>query len=233
MAFRKRATAFLAISNTGCDGIGTISSNGISTGCNKKAKATMVRGRVRKKKKKNDQKKKMSPSDELVQIVDAEDKEVGTATRGEMRRDRLIHRCGTVIVTRPQKDGVPGHEILVQKRSMAKDYCPGHWDPGASGVLGPHESYHAGAQREACEELGLPADTPLEEVAVFFFEDERVRCFTGLFHAIFSGEIKLQVEEVDEIIWVPKDQAIQHMADHLYTPDGKLSLEMFLQKKII
>ena len=46
--------------------------------------------------------------------------------------------------------------MLVQKRSMTKDYCPGYFDlSSCGGVVDAGEDDQIGAEREMFEELGL------------------------------------------------------------------------------
>ena len=57
----------------------------------------------------------MSAADEIVQIVDGENREVGTAPRREMRANRLLHRCTYIFVFDA------AGELFVQLRTPVKD----------------------------------------------------------------------------------------------------------------
>ena len=49
--------------------------------------------------------------------------------------------------------------MLIQKRSMTKDYCPGYFDlSSCGGVVDAGEDDQIGAEREMFEELGLKGD---------------------------------------------------------------------------
>ena len=83
----------------------------------------------------------------------------GTATRAEIHATQLRHRAVHVLVF--DEDG----NVYVQKRSLSKDCSPGLWDTSAAGHVDSTESYLYAAQRELNEELSLPRDTVLKEVA--------------------------------------------------------------------
>lgn len=86
---------------------------------------------------------------ELLDVVDCDDRIVGTASRAEIHRRRLRHRAVHVLVTNPHG------QIYVQQRAAHKDCQPGMWDTSAAGHVDHGESYAAAAQRELAEELGL------------------------------------------------------------------------------
>ena len=47
------------------------------------------------------------------------------------------------------------NELLVQKRTMLKDYCPGYYELVTGGCIGAGEDDDSSAERELEEELGL------------------------------------------------------------------------------
>lgn len=57
--------------------------------------------------------------DEIFDVVDESDRVVGQATRAEVHRRRLLHRAVHIVVS----DG--RGNVVLQKRSLAKDTCPG------------------------------------------------------------------------------------------------------------
>lgn len=60
----------------------------------------------------------METADELVDVVDEDDRVVATATRHEVRRRQLLHRCTYVLVRNASG------EILVHRRTDTKDIFP-------------------------------------------------------------------------------------------------------------
>lgn len=91
----------------------------------------------------------MTPSDEILDIVDENDEVVGQATRGEATARGLRHRCA--FIEARDADG----RIFVHRRTATKLVFPSHYDMFVGGVLGAGETYDEAALREAEEELGV------------------------------------------------------------------------------
>ena len=58
-------------------------------------------------------------SQELLDVVDAEDRVIGVKTRGEIHAQGLMHRAVHILVFNSKG------ELFLQKRSMSKDENPG------------------------------------------------------------------------------------------------------------
>src|SRR5512139_4105616 len=101
---------------------------------------------------------------ELVDVVDADDRVLTQATRGETRRQNLRHRATYILVFNS------AGQLFVHQRTPTKDVYPGYFDVCVGGVVAAGESYEAAAQREAAEEIGV-ADAPLRRVLSFQFAD--------------------------------------------------------------
>jgi isopentenyldiphosphate isomerase len=94
-------------------------------------------------------------AEEILDVVDVEDRVVGRLPRAEVYARRLVHRCVFVLV----RDGAG--RIFVHRRTDDKLTYPGRHDMFVGGVVGAGESYDAAAVREAAEELGVSTpDTP-------------------------------------------------------------------------
>ena len=89
-----------------------------------------------------------SPIEEQVEVVDADGCVTGVVTRAEMRAARLRHR--SVFVAVFSHDG----DLLVHRRSDAKDLWPGWWDLAVGGVVAAGEDWDDAARRELSEEIG-------------------------------------------------------------------------------
>jgi 8-oxo-dGTP pyrophosphatase MutT (NUDIX family) len=96
----------------------------------------------------------VDPGDELVDVVDEDDRVVDTVPRREIRARTLLHRCTYVMVR--GSDG----RFLVHRRTDTKDVYPGAYDVFAGGVLASGETYDECAARELDEELGIAGVTP-------------------------------------------------------------------------
>lgn len=142
----------------------------------------------------------MSVSEELLDVVDENDRVIAIKTRGEIHARGLMHRAVHILVFNSEG------ELFLQKRSMLKDECPGLWDSSAAGHVDSGESYLDCARRELVEELGVIGSVDLVEMfrlpasAVTGFE----HC--AVYRAVYDGEMTLQPEEIDEGAWVsPSD----------------------------
>lgn len=87
--------------------------------------------------------------DEMFDVVDAHDRVVGQATRSEVHARHLRHRAVHVFWIRD--DGL----LCLQRRSYAKDSCPGLLSTSCAGHLDAGEDYAPAAVRELGEELGI------------------------------------------------------------------------------
>ena len=135
-------------------------------------------------------------SEELLDVVDENDRVIGIKTRGEIHAEYLMHRSVHILVFNGNA------ELFIQKRSMSKDNQPGLWDSSAAGHVDSGEDYHGCAIRELEEELGIIVTTSLEQL--FRLQASSI---TGMEHCIVyrtinEGPFDLQPEEIDEGAWI-------------------------------
>ena len=195
---------------------------------------------------------------------------VPTATghpRREVRLDNLWHRATYVIVR--HEEGGGGNDaqaalaaalaaadddddeavhLLVQRRSMRKDYCPGRLDPVPGGVVGFGEACHDNARRELQEEMGIDTSVhPMRRLFAFPYEDGRVRCWGELYEVRYSGgmeDITCQEEEVEEVLRMSLADLRRAAAEpdgggsgspgsggEEWMPDGMHALRLYLQHR--
>ncbi len=158
---------------------------------------------------------------EMVQIVDRDNRELGAAPRSLMRRQRLIHRASYILVFNQ------AGEIFVQQRTETKDIYPGYWDVAAGGVVLAGESYEQSAIRELAEELGV-VGIPLIPLFDHYFEDEQNRVWGRIFRCDHEGPFVLQEEEVADGKFMSPDAILQQSRKQPFTPDGLLVLQRLL-----
>lgn len=163
----------------------------------------------------------MSPAEELVQIVDRDNRETGIATRGRMRAEGLIHRSTYLLVFHSRG------ELYVQKRTPTKDVYPGYYDVAAGGVVLAGETYEQGAVRELAEELGI-RDVQLRTLFDFYFEEGTCRVWGRAFSCVWDGEITLQAEEIESGEFVAPEEILRRAENEPYTPDGLHVLRRYL-----
>jgi isopentenyl-diphosphate delta-isomerase len=89
--------------------------------------------------------------EEAVDVVDRQDRVVGTSTVSECLRRGLLHRAVAVVVSRSDR------RIVLQQRSRRDAWRPGMWTLSSTGHVKSGEAYADAAARELKEELGIEA----------------------------------------------------------------------------
>ena len=146
-------------------------------------------------------------SQELLDVVDFEDRVTGVKMRGEVHAQGLMHRAVHVLVFNS------AGQLFLQKRSMTKDESPGQWDTSAAGHVDSGETYLECAVRELAEELGIETDS-LPEL-IFHVAPCRANGMEHIdvYHCSFDGELHLQAEEIDDGKWLSEDQVDELASD--------------------
>ena len=146
-------------------------------------------------------------SQELLDVVDENDRVTGVKTRGEIHALGLMHRAVHILVFNNKG------ELLVQKRSMSKDNNPGLWDSSAAGHVDSGEDYYDCAIRELEEELGLTVTTPLEYLfrlpASPITDMEHCR----VYRCMDDGPFELEAGEIDEGAWVSSTEMDRRVSE--------------------
>ncbi|MFF2190036.1 NUDIX hydrolase [Streptomyces sp. NPDC058155] len=169
----------------------------------------------------------MSAADEILDIVDENDRVVRQATRGEAYAKGLRHRCA-FILARDADD-----RVFVHRRTATKLVFPSHHDMFVGGVVGAGETYDDAALREAEEELGvsgLPRPVPL-----FSFLYEPGGGGQGWWSRVYEVRclfpVSPQVEEIDWHAFLTEEELERRLARSaadggwLWTPDGLAAYE--------
>jgi 16S rRNA (adenine1518-N6/adenine1519-N6)-dimethyltransferase len=131
-----------------------------------------------------------STDNELLEIVDEQDRVTGTATRKEIHRQGLMHRAVHIFVFNARG------KIYVQRRSSAKDRHPLKLDSSAAGHVDPGETYEQTAVRELQEELGIRAD--IQEILRVPASEETDQEHVALFKTVTRQD---PIPNADEIVW--------------------------------
>jgi isopentenyldiphosphate isomerase len=152
------------------------------------------------------------PGDEWVDVIDDAGQTIGTATRREMRAQRLMHRCVYILVLNRRG------EIFIHQRTATKDVFPSHWDVAVGGVLAAGESFDTGAVREAQEELGVAISA--EALFPFHYADAATVVQAMVYRAVHDGPFRLQPEEITHGEFVRPEEAIERAAREPFCPDG-------------
>lgn len=165
----------------------------------------------------------MNPADEIVPIVDPDDRIVDQVPRHIMRAKGLRHRVTYILVF--DSTG----RLFVQKRTPTKDLYPGYFDLAAGGVVCVGEDYEQSALREAGEELGITGKQ-LDFHFKYYFERDNNRSWGKVFSCVHDGPFVLQKEEVEsgEFVELPR---ITGGEIEPVTPDTMAVLERFLSEE--
>jgi isopentenyl-diphosphate delta-isomerase type 1 len=159
---------------------------------------------------------KKQKDDELLDLVDRNDRVIGTVWKSEAHGDPTkIHREIAVLIFNT-KD-----ETLLQKRSLAKSHDPGVWTVAVSGHVGAGEDYLKAAERELKEELGIESDLKFYK-KIFSKRGNREARFFYIYYATFDREpaIKFNKKEVEQVKWVKVDNLINFAKDNKYNLKG-------------
>ena len=162
---------------------------------------------------------------EILDIVDRDGNPTGeTVSRTIAHRDGIRHRTAHVWLLR---HGLSGEtEILLQKRCADKDSFPGCYDISSAGHIPAGQSFGFSAVRELREELGL---TVTEDALCpcgirrfaytgsfhgSMFRDDQVSMIYGLWYTPEMGELRVQPEEIESVLWLPIDTCLQAVAEN-------------------
>ncbi len=152
-------------------------------------------------------------TDEILDIVDAEDNVIGRAPRGEATAKRLRHRC-VFILARDADD-----RIFVHRRTAEKLVFPSMHDMFVGGVVGAGESYDEAAKREAEEELGVSGLSPVP-LFRFLYESPEHTWWSAVYETRTPTEVAPQQEEVAWHTFLTEDELASRLSEWAWVPDG-------------
>ncbi|MZD03634.1 NUDIX domain-containing protein [Streptomyces sp. SID5785] len=159
-------------------------------------------------------------AEEILDIVDAEDRVVAQVARGEAYARGLRHRCAFVLARDPEG------RIFVHRRTTTKLVFPGMYDMFVGGVVGAGETYDEAALREAEEELGvsgLPRPTPLFR---FLYDDGAGRSWwSAVYEVVCAQPVRPQAEEVAWHTFLAQEELERRLGDWAWTPDSLAAYE--------
>ncbi len=153
----------------------------------------------------------MLESDELVVLVDGEDREIGQAKKFDAHRAGSRHRAVSVCVVDSRG------RMLLQRRAAAKYHSGGLWTNACCSHPRPGEGAAAAAARRLREELGI--DCPLTflkrthyraAVGGDLTEDEVVHLFVG----VHDGPVRPDAMEVSETRLLSQNALLDDVATH-------------------
>lgn len=154
-----------------------------------------------------------SPTGQMVEEVDRAGTVTRLVSRAQMRAEHLRHR--SVFIAVLNDDG----QLLVHRRSDAKDVWPGGWDVCVGGVADPGETWEAAAARELSEELGVDG-TPLAFLGSSVYEGEGVKLVAHCYMARSNGPFVFSDGEITEAHWVAPGELMTWLRAKPFLPDS-------------
>lgn len=147
-------------------------------------------------------------SEEWFDVVDEHDRPVGRALRAEVHRRGLRHRSVHMLVFNARG------AVFLQKRSLAKDNCPGLWDVSAAGHVEAGEDYAEAAPRELAEELGCVPAAPPEPLFALEAAEHTGWEFVRVYRVEAEGPFTLDPVEIAEGRWFAPAEVDAWLAAH-------------------
>lgn len=139
----------------------------------------------------------MNDQDELLIIVNQDDKVLDYKPRKLTHNQKLLHRTISISVYNDKG------QILLQKRSSRKDNNPGAWANAVGGHVVKGKDYEQTAKEEILEELGVnPNLTLIKKMKI---NDPAHTTMTCLYKAVSNGPFNFNREEIDEIKFFSKE----------------------------
>jgi isopentenyldiphosphate isomerase len=164
-------------------------------------------------------------AEEILDVVDQDERVVGQLPRADVYARRLTHRCAVVLVRNA------AGEVFVHRRADDKLAFPAAYDMFVGGVVGAGESYDEAAAREAAEELGVSTlDTPR---FVFRFRYDDPVCgswWMAVYEMRHDGPVHPQESEIAWYDWVAPAELDRMRAELPWTPDCAEAYERWLAR---
>lgn len=151
--------------------------------------------------------------EEMLELVDHENKVLGIEKRSIVRRDNLLHRGVGILCWNSQG------ELYVHRRTAIKDVFPSYYDMMVGGALEAGERYETAALREIQEELGV-GDTNCRFLLETLYEGPKNRSWIQLFEVHWDGPIIWQEEEICWGRWMPFPEVLEWVRSVEIVPDG-------------
>ncbi|MET7285699.1 NUDIX domain-containing protein [Streptomyces sp. NPDC005573] len=162
----------------------------------------------------------MNPSDEILDIVDENDRVVAQSPRGEAYARGLRHRCAFILAR--DADG----RVFVHRRTATKLVYPALYDVFVGGVVGAGESYAEAALREAEEELGVSGLPEPEYLFKFLYDDGAGRTWwSAVYEVRCDLPVSPQAEEVQWHGFLSEEELERRLTEWEWTPDGLAAYE--------
>lgn len=168
----------------------------------------------------------MSAADEILDVVDENDRVIGQYPRGEVYARGMRHRC-VFVLARDADD-----RIFVHRRTPAKLVFPSLYDMFVGGVVGAGEAYDDAALREAEEELGV-SGLPRPRFLFKFLYDNGPggSWWSAVYEVRCELPVRPQVEEVAWHAFLPEAELARRLPEWEWVPDGLAAYERLRERR--
>lgn len=167
-------------------------------------------------------------TDEIITLVNKNNDVIGSIPRNEMAFGVAYHRATYILVF------TQDNQLIVQKRSQDKSFCPNYYGIATGGVVSQGESYLLSAQRELKEELGISPDLTCH--GVFYTEGDSYRIWGKIYSCHYNeqshGPLRLQESEVESVCTMSIEEILQQQNTIKFTPDTLDALHHYVEKRV-
>lgn len=165
-------------------------------------------------------------SDEIITLVDKKNQVIGEVDRSKMRFGLDFHRATYILVF------TTSGQLIVQKRTLNKSFCPGWYGITTGGVVASGESYLLCAQRELHEELGINLELTCH--GLFYTEGEGFKIWGKIYSCLYDetqhGPLIPQPSEVASLHFMAIEDILANRDKQLFTKDSLDALKHYVNK---
>lgn len=156
---------------------------------------------------------KADNEEEILPIVDDNGTVIGKAPRYVCHSNKnILHPVVHLHVFNNN------HDLLLQKRSLAKRIQPGKWDTAVGGHIAYGEDTLTALKREASEEIGLKDFTPIE-ITHYKWQSAVESEIINVFATISNGTLPTKNNEIDDARFWSLAEIRENIGKGIFTPN--------------
>jgi len=162
-------------------------------------------------------------SEEMLDVVDEEDKVIRQEPRSVVRKNTLLHRSAQIIVQNEKG------KYFVHKRATTKDIWPGMYGICVGETVKAGESYDSAAKRGVQEEIGIYTQPDF----LFYdkFRSKENNSNFKVYKCVVAGELDFTDDEISEGFFVTKEELEKMLREKEFVPDDIQIIEKYWKMK--